>query len=74
MPSRRAQNSDPSQRKLNRAPHPVQERFSPIWPPPSPTAPAVSLVVNGSFAAPSVNLKLVNGSGPDLFPVQLTLD
>ncbi len=39
-----------------------------------PTAPALRLSVNGSFAAPSVNLKLVNGRAGDLFPVQLTLD
>ena len=34
-----------------------------------PTAPAVRLPVNSSFAALSVNLKLVNGSAADLFPV-----
>ncbi len=37
------------------------------------TAPALRLAVNGSFAAPNVNLKLVNASAADLFPVQFTL-
>ena len=40
---------------------------------PSPTAPAVRLAVKDSFAAPSVNLKLVNESAADLFPVRFTL-
>ncbi len=48
--------------------------LSPQWPPPSPTALALRLVVNGSFTALSVNLKLVNKSAADLFLVQLTLD
>ncbi len=37
------------------------------------TAPTVGLAVNASFAALSVNPKLVNKSAPDLFPVQFTL-
>ncbi len=52
----------------------IQESFAPVWPPPSPMEPALCLVVNGSFAAPSVNLKLVNRSAADLFPVQFTFD
>ncbi len=40
---------------------------------PFPTASAVRHLVNGSFAAQSLNLKLVNGSAADLFPVQFTL-
>ena len=55
-------------------PRPMQECFPPGWRPPSPTAPALRLGVNASFEAPSINLKLVNGSAVDLFPVQFTLD
>ncbi len=52
----------------------MQKRFSPLWRLlPSPTAPAGCLVVKGSFAARSLNLKLVNGSAADLFLVQFTL-
>ncbi len=35
----------------------------------SPTAPALCLAVNASFAALSVNLNLVNASATDLFLV-----
>ncbi len=48
----------------------MQERFSPSGGRRSPHC----LVVNASFAALSVNLKPVNESAADLFPVQFTLD
>ncbi len=38
------------------------------------TASIVSLMVNRSFAAPSVNTKVVNRSAPELFPLTLVLN
>ena len=47
----------------------VLEQVFARWPANGATAPAARLLVNGSFAAPGFNTKVVNRSAPDLFPV-----